>query len=517
MAIRGSQVFKELQRALAGVRDQAVALENSASQIDQRVSKLMSERGENFLDLSRLYLPDLSREAIEKTFSEVRGEIQEIARRKQRREQELIASIDQSRQQIDQWQQKTDEVTDDLNEKAAQRDRLQEEVANRLKKIPEYERLTNEAARAEQRLTSNEARMEQMQREAAQKLPSYDNSQLFRYLYARKFGTSDYHYGGLTRRLDQWLANFIGYASARDSYEFLKVTPDLMAAELQRRRDQFNSLMEQIEAMEAKIEQEVGLTDVIVQGDALGKERDALVYQMAERNRQIDLLKSELDELLDSRGRFYDEAMNRMRNHLEKMETELLQQRARQTAEPTDDAIVADIVALNNEMDQLQPEFTQLNRQRNVLVDRQNGLNQIVQRFRSSNFDSSRSVFVNNFNVNAWVERYLNGELNTRSFWRQLRQNQHFEESWAQQQATDIFSDPSSQVLLHTMVELAADALKGAAQRSVYRRRGSASRRGRISLGFPGTRRSSRRPSRPSSSRRSSRPRSGGFTTGNGF
>ena len=88
---------------------------------------------------------------------------------------------------------------------ARQRDQLQEEVADRLKQMPVYEQLTNEAARAEQRLTSNEERMEQLHAEAAEKLPSYDNSRLFSYLYDRKFGTVDYRYRGLTRRLDRWL------------------------------------------------------------------------------------------------------------------------------------------------------------------------------------------------------------------------------------------------------------------------------------------------------------------------
>ena len=388
-----------------------------------------------------------------------------------------------------------------------------------MKQMPEYQTLTNEAALAEQRLTQNEERMQQVNDEAGEKLPSYENSRLFMYLYNRKYGTSEYESRGLTKRLDRWLARYIGYTKARRSYDFMKVTPGLMANELQRRRAQFDSLMDQIEAIETKVENEVGLTAVVDEGERLGLKRDELVNQIEDHNIQLEQDQIELAVSRDSKGKHYEDALTRMRSHLEDTEEAVLQERARKTEEEKDDRIVADIVELNDHIGDLQPEILLLVGKRKSLNEKQAGLDDIVQRFRSSNFDSNRSVFPDDFEIGMFIGRYMNNVLDARSLWKHIRQSQKFEESWAQQTATDILNEPSAQIVLHTMLDLAAEALKNSARRSVYRR--NSSRGGGISWpNFPSQSSKRRRSSsRRSSSRRRSKPRrrSGGFTSGDGF
>ncbi len=81
-----------------------------------------------------------------------------------------------------------------------------------------------------------------MAREAAEKLPQYDRSRLFRYLHDRGFGTSEYQAAGWVKSLDRWVADLIDFPNARNGYEFLKKAPGLVAAEVARRRDQFAEL-----------------------------------------------------------------------------------------------------------------------------------------------------------------------------------------------------------------------------------------------------------------------------------
>ena len=95
--------------------------------------------------------------------------------------------------------------------------------------------------------------MAEIRAEAQEKLPSYDKNRLFRYLLDRDYGKPEYKKKGWTRRLDRWVAKLIDYQGARRSYDFLRVTPELMAAEVARRREQFNVLMEQVERIEDEI------------------------------------------------------------------------------------------------------------------------------------------------------------------------------------------------------------------------------------------------------------------------
>ena len=512
-------MFAEMQRAQSRLHLSVSALEESSRKVDQQMGQLVAQRSDEFLELARHYLPDLSIETVEQSFSGVRRELTDLLKKKQQRERELTSDIDQTESAIEKDQNETDRVTEKLNEKVRQRDELQEEVANRLKKMPEYAKLVNEAAMAEQQLTANEQRMEQVEKEAAEKLPSYDNSQLFRYLYDRDFGTGSYASKGFTRRMDRWLARYIGFQKARKSYQFLQVTPKLMAAELERRRHQFNQLMSQVEAIEAQVEKEVGLPEVVAEGERLGELRDDLVVRIDDHDNKLEQLFLELEELRDNSGRYYGEALTRMKESLEQTEEFVLKRKARATSERQDDKIVENIVDLNEMIEDVEPEIKKLIRRRTKMNNKQAGFDELVRRFRSSNFDSHRSVFRDDVDLEKIVERFIDDKLDVRAVWRIIRKNQRFEESWAQRQhqnAGDILGSPTAQVIMHTMLDLAAATLRNSARRSVHRRNSGG-------IFFPGSS-SSRKRSRRSSSRRSNtrrrsspRRRKGGFTTGDGF
>ena len=516
--IRGPQVFAALQQAQKQIHDNIADLEKSTREFDSKMDRLVSQRSEEFVELAKHYLPDLSIETIERSFVGVRSELMEIFRRKMMREEELTAAIELAQQTILQAQDATDQVTIELNEKAEERDHLQEVVSEKLKQLPQYQELANQAALAEHRLTQNEERMKQVNEETAQKLPSYEESRLFQYLYDRKFGTPDYKSRGIIKRLDRWLARYIGYSKARQSYNFMKITPGLMQQELQRRRENFNQLMEQIESLEAKVEKEVGLTDVIEEGERLGLKRDELITQIEDQTLQLEEFQLELNDSRESKDKHYDEALTRMRNYLEETEDVVLKEQAKQTSERKDDRIVDDIVELNNHIGDLQPEILTLVGKRKSLTGKQAGLDDIVQRFRSSNFDSNRSVFPDDFEIGKFIGRYMNNVLDARSLWKHIRQSQEFQESWAQQTSTDVLNNPSAQIVLHTMLDLATEALKNSARRSVYRR--NSSRDSGISFpDFSQRKRRRRSSSRNSSHHRRSKPRRrrGGFTSGDGF
>ncbi|MEM9410328.1 MAG: hypothetical protein AAGA30_04395 [Planctomycetota bacterium] len=515
--IRGPELFKKLQTARKNIRHAIAKLAIEAKEVDGKMQQLVALRGQEFIDLSKLYLPELSTTTVQSAFKHIQTELKDLLQQKQNFESQLEQQIGLAIQTTEEAQNELEKTTELLNEKANERDHLQEVVAKLLKQNTEYEELTNQAAQAEKRLTQNEERMAQVHNEAAQKLPSYDSSRLFRYLYDRKFGTPDYRATGMTRTIDRWLAKFIGFRKAKRSYDFMKTTPTLMAAELKRRQDQFNELMDLIEKMEQATEHEVGLTVVIAKGDELGAKRDELLNQIEAQIKIADESKLELHQSLDSKGVHYEQALASMRDQIENSEVDQLIRHARSTQKPTDDKIVENIASINRLIDELQPDILQLNGKRKSLVDRQSGMEDVIRQFRASNFDSRRSVFPRHIRLEQMVERFSTNDIDSRSLWKHIKQNQRFQQSWAQQTATDVINDPSAQVVLHTMLDLAAEALKQSARRSVYRR--NSGRSGGLS--WPRSSRSTgnnrRRSSRRSRPRRRSNGRRGGFTTGDGF
>ena len=185
----------------------------------------------------------MSGETVQATFAEIRGELADILARKERRERELRDAFDASLDTRSSLQRELDDVTDKLNACVKERDRLEEILATRLNGDPEFKRLSALAIDREQELHRYEARVKESQTEAAEKLPAYEQSRLFKYLIDRKFGSNDYKHRGLTRRLDRWVARIVNFDKAKKGYDFLRLTTEMMVAEVARLRDEFEELL----------------------------------------------------------------------------------------------------------------------------------------------------------------------------------------------------------------------------------------------------------------------------------
>ena len=294
MSLEGTDVFQELQAALGRAKGVLADCQGETDRLDGQMHDLLARRGEALLELARHYLPEISRPVIESTFEGIRGDLFAILAQREARRKELQARLAEGNEEIRRRDAEIDDVTDRLNEKVVLREQLEAKVAEILKGNADFQERSRLALQAEERLHRDEKRVEDMAKEAAEKLPHYDGSRLFRYLYDRGYGTPDYHSKGLVLNLDRWVARLIDYPNARNGYEFLKKTPELVASEVSRRRDQFTELMQQVEAIEKEEADKVGLTAVLAEGDALGTERDRLVQELERLQKQAQDLQAEL-------------------------------------------------------------------------------------------------------------------------------------------------------------------------------------------------------------------------------
>ncbi len=224
----GIGVGQTLERAVGKVRRQIDEYVAGINALDQHMNELVSRRGGALLDLARHYLPDITLETIQQTFVEVRDDLLEVLARKQRREREPHDQSAAAERTAEHQEAELARITELLNAKVAEREKLETLVAERLHASEEFKQLSAQALESEHELERNEARVTDIKEEAAKKLPSYDRSRLFKYLYNAGYGTPRYQGTGLTRRLDRWVAGIIDYSSARLGYDYLRVTPELI-------------------------------------------------------------------------------------------------------------------------------------------------------------------------------------------------------------------------------------------------------------------------------------------------
>jgi hypothetical protein len=442
--------------------------------LDRSAHEIIERRGEAFVELAKHYLPTVDQQTVANTFQEVRGQLMDVLVRKQRHERELQQTLRADEAEEARLEKELQQITRQLNEKVAQREELEKAVAQRFESDAEFQRLSKEALVAEKELNRNEGRVDEIKQEAAKKLPSYEKSSLFQYLHKRGFGTSGYTKGGLTRRLDGWVARLINYSKAKRGYEFLRVTPELMAQEVGRRRDQFNALMELVEACEDRHADEVGLTEVMRQGQELGQSRDGLVAAIGKHHDLFDKHRKELLALEGSRNEYYEQAVGRMKEFLGGLEKWRLEHTSRATPDPQDDQIVAELNWLGEELDKIKRQNADLVSEQNMWKSRTSELQDIWQRFRRADYDSSRSMFHPDFDIEAHLEHFVRGQLSRDDLWASIKSAQQFAPPWHQDEdyrrdhrgtGTDF-----SYVLLRVLTEIAGQALRHAAERGMQRR-----------------------------------------------
>ena len=512
MALEGTEVFRNLKAALERAQGTLADCQGETDRLDGQMRDLLARRGEALLKLARHYLPEISRPAIESTFEGIRGDLLGILAQREARRNELQAQLNQGNEEVRRRNAEIDDVTNRLNEKVALREQLEAKVAETLKGNADFQERSKLALQAEEKLHHDERRVEDMAKEAAEKLPRYDRSRLFRYLHDRGYGTSDYKPGGWVRSIDRWVAGLIDYPGARQGYEFLKKTPELVAAEVSRRRDLFTELMKQVEAIEKAEADEVGLTAVLAEGDALGTERDRLVHELERLQKQAQEIQQGLAELEQAQNRFYTQAIERFRAFLGETKVAFLQNRARQTPEPDDDAIVAEVAQLDEQIGGITPRVASLAGRRKEADRVQEGLDQVLRKYRRANYDSDRSYF-EDFDPDRERARFEDGSMDVDDLWRAIRAAQRFRPNWVESTASNgvqVIASPAGRVILGAIVEIAGAAMRDAAYRGVQRR-SDASFPTFPTFPSPGG-------GGPSSSGGSSNSGSeGGFTSGEGF
>lgn len=481
MTQTGVSIYRRLQQALDESRRAAQSYQHEQALLDGQINDLVAQKGAALLDLARHYLPEISRPAVESTFIEIRTTLLEVLGRKERAQAELTARSQRFVERCESLGEQLTEITNQLNESVRERERLEVVVAEKLKGDTEFQRLSQIAAQMEARLQRNEARVSELSKSAREKLPPYESSTLFQYLYRRGYGTSAYTARGTIRSLDKWVSDVIDFPKARYGYDYLKTTLKLMADEVARRQADFRKQMEQVEAIEDRYQDEVGLTRVMSLGQQQGAKRDEFVRTLEATRREQQAVDAELHQMEQAQGKFYNEAIHKFEQFLGQTETNVLQARAQRTADPRDDIIVNRIAGIVQQIDSLKPRLTQTMLARKQADDIAGGMDLVVNRFRQNNFDSERSSFAQALDISTEVQRYQQGLTKPEEFWQIIRRQQEFEPTWAENAsvqgaqaaaaAIQAMNNPAvSQALVSATLQVVGTALNSVAQSGIERR-----------------------------------------------
>lgn len=474
MPTPGAVVFETLTRGLATAQQEASAAREEAGRIDEEMASLVTKRSEAVLELARLALPELTRPAVETGFAEVRQDLLTIVERKERRAKEIGDRLSRLRAAANETRARRDAARAGSQAALQKQADVQAELARTLAADVEFQDLSRQALQAEAELKRDEERVAQIAHEAKEKLPAYEKSQLFHYLMDRRFGSPEYRGRGLVRRFDRWVGRLVEFDKASRSHRFLLTTPGLMDAETGRRREEFNRLMQRIEDIERKAAERLDVGGVVAAVGETSKTVERTEQQLAEAEGRVRDVEKELTSLDQEQGRFYEEALSRLKTYLGQAQTAVLESRAEATPDRADDEVTVRIRVLSEDIAAMEPRLARQKELSDEASRVSDGLGHLTRRFEQANFDESRSLFADGYDIGKSIELFRKGVLTRDAFWDEIKQHQERVPTEFEKRASETIAHamngPLSGALAEAMLNVAGAALGQSAGRAVSRR-----------------------------------------------
>lgn len=466
----GPAIYRQLLLAYQTVQADLEKLRGHVAAEGAESERLDQDRQATLASLAEHYLPELSEQAIEGTWHEVRSDMRQVLLRQQEHTARLqlqLGDLEHNQQQQETALERADEQLDQLQQRQQE---LSQQLLDRLTGDQRFSELAKQAAAAEAALEQAEGRLAEVQEDAAQKLPAYQQSSLFQYLYRRGLGTPAYQSRGFARRMDRWVGKLIGYQRARQSYEFLRDTPKHMEKVIDEDRRHLETVMQELERQRDARAREIGLPAVSAQVETAEAERNAVVERLDELSQRADALRTELLDVEDSRGVYYGQAVELFRGMLQDMDQQTLAQRAEKTPQIRDDQIVARLQGIDVEAEQLEQQYRQRRDRLKALNDQLREIGRLLQRFRAAGYESRRSQFQPSLDIAGALDSFRQGHSTIESVWLQLRRAQSFGPA-SLGPVSQAAGHPLTQTLTHAMATAAGSALSEHARRASHRGR----------------------------------------------
>jgi len=498
MPVAGPVVHQQLIQAYQEAQHELEVARGQVAAAGAQVNDLAKNRTDAMENLARHYLPELTGDAVQKTWAEVRHAISAVLKKKEDHIRRLTDQLSALGGRRESSEANLNTVNASLDAATESQGEISKLVSDELAGNSEFSTPSDRAAQAEASLQRAEANLAEIEQDVFRKLPAYENSALFTYLYERKFMTPDYQSRGMTKSIDQWLARYISFRDARQGYEFLKTTPVHMKEVIAEDRAALNTVLDELERQRDVVAIKHGLPAAIRRTQELTDRREAIVVDLDSIEAESKKVNDERSAIDDTRGMYYQQAIEKFRDLLTNVDQNTLHRRAQATPEMEDDQIVARLQGVDVAIDRSGEEYRQRQQQIEQMNAHLQAVGNLVSRFRAAGFDSARAQFSGTDDVVSMLRDAGNRGERCEEVWQQLRRGQRWGPS-AIDQFTRVATHPLTQVLINAMAHAAAGALTESARQA-------------------GQRRSSSRPSGGTRNSGGGRPRGGGgFTTRDSF
>ncbi|MBI2044597.1 hypothetical protein HYT23_00910 [Candidatus Pacearchaeota archaeon] len=420
----GKQVYNTIEAHTDTLEIESQTFGGKITSAQEQIRADAITQEELYIKLAKIYLPEMDADDVQRTLKEVRADVQGILDRKNQRRTELEYLIGDTTQRRASLSVRLKQVTETLDEKARQREETQIKINEELSLNQDYLDIKTNADQAQKRLEQGAKRLETFEQEAKEKLAVYEANKVFMYLVETKYPNRE---GSVIKRaIDSWTAQKINFRENKKNYDFLKVMPQKMKEEIDRQKVTLESYVAELRATEQQAAQKYGLPAIVEEVGIITKTRQDMLRGVGELDKAVAGYAAERDAMNDTRGKYYEEAVGRLKSFLTGNTIDDLRKRAQQTPDATDDGYVEKIDELNYRIADRTKSLDTLRAERKSVETKLAGLREIAYNFKSRDYESSRSTFNSGFNISDLLLGYMLGNMSSHDVNRHIENNQHF-------------------------------------------------------------------------------------------
>lgn len=500
----GTSALSSIDQTLQTIRNEVVRLDSQLSQLTQSIASNQLHRNKLINDIAKVRLSAIDQGDLLETMSAADHDAVAILQKRESALDALNEEIERLNQQILSSENERGAMLEKLNQTSQQIVDLEANVQDQLKVDEAYLAKLSYASEADSIAQESSQKVEIAIADMTEKAEPYKADKLFTYLYERGFGTTEYKGGLFARFMDGWVARLINYEDARVNYWNLSEIPKRLEQHAQRAVNLADEASMAVQQLELDALDVAGVP-------ALNQELEQLRTQLDEFDDKLEDVEIVLNTKLQDRARFVageddylKSSVKRLTAALQHQDLDAVHRYVRATVSPTDDRLVLELQNLDDRLDSVEDNLSDVRHLHNNKINRLKELESVRRNFKNSRFDDVRSGFGNKSLVAGVLSQFIQGLVSGSDVWRVIQRNQRYRNVGS---IPDFGSGGLGRGGLGDIADILGGGVAGQTRRRTQRR---------STWNWPSPRRGGggfRIPSGRSSGRRSS----GGFKTGGGF
>jgi DNA repair exonuclease SbcCD ATPase subunit len=428
--LRGNKVLEEIDSKIHGLKRDARAYGNTLEDHENKIHELSNERENIYTSLAITYLPFLNDASIAKTIHDVHDNVAKIFEQKKKRRNLLEEKIQEEETKIEELGSILDTVSENLETISQKRDRIMSDVHSELQNNNTYVGYIALRDERLEQISENEKALHQMRQLSDKLIPAYELNKLFNYLLSRDFGLPAYENPPkmrIIKHLDRWIAGLVDFRSQKKHYDFLRSMPELMGNELNERKTFVSDIEESLHALEHEVASKYDLLQITEELKEATEKKKQMIKEVEAAYKRRHEYASERKTLDNEKGDYHRKAISEIKEFLKGNKISHLKRLAQETHAPEDDQMVYNLERIDKEIRHYKDRSKSCRNERDAIEEKLSGLRNLKRKFRSHDYESSRSQFNNGFDINGLLTGYMLGRISDGQLWNTIDSYQSFE------------------------------------------------------------------------------------------